>query len=104
VFGYFRASWTLRVDLLGDFVCRLLAHMRERGAEVVTPALRPEEADMPLRPWVDPENFSPGYLARGGDQLPRTGDRGPWRHSQDYAFDKDDLPAADLDDGSLQYT
>jgi cation diffusion facilitator CzcD-associated flavoprotein CzcO len=27
VFGYFRASWTLRVDLLGDFVCRLLNHM-----------------------------------------------------------------------------
>lgn len=27
VFGYFRASWTLRVDLMGDFVCRLLNHM-----------------------------------------------------------------------------
>jgi cation diffusion facilitator CzcD-associated flavoprotein CzcO len=103
VFGYFRASWTLRVDLLGDFVCRLLAHMHERGAAVVTPALRPEDADMPLRPWVEPENFSPGYLARGGDRLPKQGDRGPWRHSQDYAFDKDDLPAADLDDGSLKY-
>src|SRR4051794_30265924 len=25
VFGYFRASWTLRVDLVADFVCRLLA-------------------------------------------------------------------------------
>jgi cation diffusion facilitator CzcD-associated flavoprotein CzcO len=26
VFGYFRASWTLRVDLIADFVCRLLQH------------------------------------------------------------------------------
>jgi cation diffusion facilitator CzcD-associated flavoprotein CzcO len=103
VFGYVRASWTLRVDLLGDFVCRLLAHMGERGAAVVTPALRPEDADMPLRPWVEPENFSPGYLARGGSRLPKQGDRGPWRHSPDYAFDKDDLPAADLDDGTLKY-
>ena len=25
VFGYFRASWTLRVDLVGDLVCRLLS-------------------------------------------------------------------------------
>ena len=24
VFGYFRASWTLRADLVADFVCRLL--------------------------------------------------------------------------------
>ena len=35
VFGYFRASWTLRVDLVADFVCRLLNHMkadrREQG-------------------------------------------------------------------------
>ena len=65
VFGYFRASWTLRVDLIGDFVCRLLQHMDELGAAMVTPALRPEDADMPLLPWVDPENFNPGYLDAG---------------------------------------
>ena len=28
VFGYFRASWTLRADLVADFVCRLLKHMK----------------------------------------------------------------------------
>ena len=32
VFGYFRASWTLRVDLVADFVCRLLKHMKTIGA------------------------------------------------------------------------
>ena len=34
VFGYFRAAWTLRADMIADFVCRLLAHMerqRRRG-------------------------------------------------------------------------
>jgi cation diffusion facilitator CzcD-associated flavoprotein CzcO len=30
VFGYFRASWTLRTDLVADFVCRMLAHMKRR--------------------------------------------------------------------------
>jgi len=29
VFGYFRASWTLRTDLVAEFVCRLLTHMKE---------------------------------------------------------------------------
>ena len=32
VFGYFRASWTLRADLVADFVCRLLNHMEADGA------------------------------------------------------------------------
>ena len=54
VFGYFRASWTLRVDLIADFVCRLLNHMKQIGAKKVTPALRPEDKDMPLLPGSTP--------------------------------------------------
>lgn len=103
VFGYFRASWTLRVDLIGDFVCRLLQHMEELGASTVTPALRDQDADMALLPWVDPENFNPGYLTRGLHLLPRQGDHEPWQHTQDYWIEKDELPAADLDDGALDY-
>jgi cation diffusion facilitator CzcD-associated flavoprotein CzcO len=48
IFGYFRASWTLRVDMICDFTCRMLNYMRETGAKKVTPALRPEDADMPI--------------------------------------------------------
>src|SRR5207248_8749002 len=32
VFGYFRPSWTLRADIVADFVFRLLNHMKEIGA------------------------------------------------------------------------
>jgi cation diffusion facilitator CzcD-associated flavoprotein CzcO len=103
VFGYFRASWTLRADLIADFVCRLLKHMDARGAAVVTPTLRAEDRDMALAPWVDPENFNPGYLMRGMHLLPKQGDRQPWRHTQDYWHEKDELPVADLDDGTLVY-
>ncbi|KPK03953.1 MAG: FAD-containing monooxygenase EthA [Betaproteobacteria bacterium SG8_39] len=103
VFGYFRASWTLRADLIADFVCRLLEHMEARGATVVTPRLRAQDKDMTLLPWVDPENFNPGYLLRGVDRLPKQGDRMPWRHTQDYWSEKDELPVADLEDGTLVY-
>ena len=103
VFGYFRASWTLRADLLGDFVCRLLRHMDEKGASVVTPTLRAADAGMALRPWVDPDNFNPGYIQRGIDRLPRQGSHAPWLHRQDYAMDKDELPQAELEDGSLAF-
>lgn len=103
VFGYFRASWTLRADLLAAFVCRLLQHMDERGARVVEPALRPQDEGMALKPWVEPDNFNPGYLQRGIHLLPRQGSHEPWLHRQDYAADKNDLPGADLEDGSLAY-
>ncbi|MEO7854156.1 MAG: NAD(P)/FAD-dependent oxidoreductase [Rubrivivax sp.] len=104
VFGYFRASWTLRADLLGDFVCRLLKHMDRLGVQVVTPALRPQDRDMGTLPWVETDNFNPGYMARGVAGLPKQGTQAPWTHQQDYWVEKDELPRADLDDGALVFT
>jgi len=103
IMGYFRASWTLRVDLIGDLICRLLHHMDELGAQRVTPTLRPDDATMPLLEWIDPNNFNPGYITRAVDRLPRRGDKPEWQHTQDYWREKDELPAADLDDGCLTY-
>ena len=103
VFGYFRASWTLRADLVADFVCRLLGHMEEKGARQVAVALRPEDKDMLLLPWIDPENFNPGYLLRGMHLLPRRGDAPEWQHTQDYWTEKDELPAINLDDPAFVY-
>jgi cation diffusion facilitator CzcD-associated flavoprotein CzcO len=103
VFGYFRASWTLRADLVADFVCRLLKHMKDKGARRVTPALRAKDRDMPLLPWIDPENFNPGYMMRGMHLLPRRGDKPEWQHTQDYWREKDEFPAIDLDDPAFVY-
>jgi cation diffusion facilitator CzcD-associated flavoprotein CzcO len=103
VFGYFRASWTLRADLVADFVCRLLNHMKAIGARKVVPALGPAEQDMPLLPWIDPENFNPGYLMRGMHLLPKRGDTPKWQHTQDYWNEKDAFPAIDLGDGTFVY-
>ena len=103
IFGYFRASWTLRVDLLGDFVCRLLNHMKKKGTKTVEVALRPEDKDMQLKSWIDPENFNPGYLMRSMDKLPRRGDKPEWQHTQDYWREKDELPAIDLDGKEFVY-
>ena len=104
VFGYFRASWTLRADLIADFVCRLLRHMDTRAARIVLPQLRDEDETMALLPWVDPENFNPGYLMRSMHLLPKQGDREPWRHTQDYWTEKNELPCIDLDDGALLFS
>ena len=103
VFGYFRASWTLRADLVADFVCNLLGHMEKRGAKRVTPELRPADTAMPLLPWIDPENFNPGYIMRGLHLLPKRGDKAEWQHNQDYWAEKDEIPAIDLDDPAFVY-
>ena len=104
VFGYFRASWTLRTDLVADFVCRLLGHMKEKGSKKVEVALRSEDHNMPLLPWIDPENFNPGYMMRNMHLLPKRGEKPEWQHSQDYWTEKDEFPAIDLDDKAFVYS
>jgi monooxygenase len=103
VFGYFRHSWTLRVDLVTELVGRLFTHMRDRGATMVVPTLRPTDADMTLRPWSDPENFNAGYVVRSQHILFKQGDRQPWTHMLEYDEEREVLPKADLDDGTLVY-
>jgi len=104
VFGYFRAAWTLRTDLVSDFICRLLKQLDKKGARQVAVALRPEDRDMPLLPWVDPENFNPGYIMRAMHLLPKRGDKPEWQHNQDYWREKDQLAAIDLDDSAFVYS
>ena len=103
VFGYFRASWTLRSELIADFVCRLLNHMQETGAKSVEPALRPSQQNMALLPWIDEENFNPGYLMRAMDILPKRGETREWQHTQDYWREKTEFPAIDLEDEVFVY-
>ncbi|MEM7406387.1 MAG: NAD(P)/FAD-dependent oxidoreductase [Pseudomonadota bacterium] len=103
VFGYFRASWTLRSELVSDLVCRLLNHMGATGAASVHTALRADQYDMPLLPWVDDENFNPHYLQRALDILPKRGTTREWQHTQDYWREKDEFAAIELDDEVFVY-
>lgn len=103
VMGYFRASWTLRVDMLGDFTCRLLNHMAEIGASRVEVALRREDRSMNLADWIEAENFNPGYLMRGLHLMPQRGDKPEWRHNQDYWAERVEIPEIDLDGEEFRY-
>jgi cation diffusion facilitator CzcD-associated flavoprotein CzcO len=103
VFGYFRHSWTLRVDLVSDLVIRLMEQMQTKKATMVVPTLRDEDAGMQARPWSDPEDFNAGYVMRSQHLLFKQGDREPWIHMLEHAEEAEILPKADLDDGSLVY-
>jgi cation diffusion facilitator CzcD-associated flavoprotein CzcO len=103
VFGYFRFSWTLRADLIADFTCRLLNHMRANGFQRVVPTLAPADAALPRLPWIDPDDFNPGYVMRGLDRMPKRIDRPDWRLDHDYWTEKDELQRINLADGNLVY-
>ena len=103
VFGYFRASWTLRVDMLGDFVCGLLNRMDELGARRIDVALRDEDADMDILPWIEEDNFNPNYLMRDIDKMPKRGAKPEWRHNQDYWREREEIPAIDLGGDEFLY-
>jgi cation diffusion facilitator CzcD-associated flavoprotein CzcO len=92
VFGYVNASWTLRADLIAEFVCRLVNEMDARGMRQVT-AISPD--GMARQPWI---NFASGYFQRVMHKLPSQGDRDPWLNHQDYARDRKVLPTKSLDD------
>ena len=100
-FGYINASWTLRADLVAQFACRVLDHMRTGDYASCTPRLRATDADMPARPYLT--GFSSGYLARVMHRLPRQGDREPWLNPQDYLGDRERFLEAPLDDGVLDF-
>jgi len=79
--GYTNASFTLKCDLVSQYVCRLLNHMEARGYKVATPSA---PADLERVPFID---LKSGYVLRALDQLPTQGDRHPWRAHQNYARD-----------------
>jgi cation diffusion facilitator CzcD-associated flavoprotein CzcO len=100
-FGYINASWTLRADLVAQFACRLLEFMRDTNVPTCTPSLRPGDADMEARPWV--EGFSSGYLQRVMNDLPKQGDREPWLNPQNYLVDRRRFLRDPIDDGTLLF-
>lgn len=101
-FGYINASWTLRADLTCEYVCRLIRHMEATGTRQCTPQLRPGDASMEPRPWID--NFSAGYMQRVMDQFPRQGDREPWINPQNYKKDKKLFRKLPVDDGVMVFS
>ncbi|HCW88824.1 MAG TPA: FAD-containing monooxygenase EthA [Marinobacter sp.] len=98
VFGYTNSSWTLKADIASEFVCRLLNHMRDIGAEKVTP-VDDEDCGTDLNFL----NLRSGYIQRANDRLPRQGDRAPWQNLHDYLRDLPALRYGNLNDGHLQF-
>ena len=96
-FGYTNASWTLKVDLVCEHVCRLLSRMDARGADTAVPVCAHE--GMERRPFLD---LSSGYVQRAVDRFPRQGTVGPWNVEMAYEQDVARLREGAVEDPELQ--
>jgi monooxygenase len=98
-FGYTNASWTLKADLVSEFICRLLNYMDANGFDRVE-AQHPGDSVDEL-PFMD---FTPGYFRRAMDSLPKSGSEAPWKLKQNYFFDMRTIRYGKVDEQSLHFT
>jgi hypothetical protein len=91
--GYTNASFTLKTDLVADYICRLIKHMDAHGYRIATP--RPPGASIEVEPFID---LKSGYVLRSLDQLPKQAETQPWRLHQNYAQDIRLLRKGPIDD------
>ncbi|WP_328400234.1 flavin-containing monooxygenase [Nocardia sp. NBC_00403] len=98
IIGYTNASWTLKADLVCEYVVRLLRHMDTRGYTRCTPVRDPSVGAAPL--FV---NFNPGYVQRAASQFPIQGTRAPWRLRMNYLRDVVALRHGKITDSAMSF-
>jgi monooxygenase len=97
--GYTNASWTLKADLIAEYVCRLIKHMDKTGTKICVP--RQRDPSVQATPFMD---MTSGYFQRAMDRLPKQGDRAPWKLFQNYALDMNMLRRGKVDDGVMEFS
>jgi cation diffusion facilitator CzcD-associated flavoprotein CzcO len=97
-FGYTNASWTLKCELICEYVCRLLNYMKRRGYAHCVPRL---DADsQTTEPMID---FTSSYVRRALAGLPKQGSRRPWKIYQNYVKDLLMMRFGRLNDGVMEF-
>ncbi|CFJ63421.1 monooxygenase [Mycobacterium tuberculosis] len=99
IIGYTNASWTLKSDIAGAYLCRLLRHMADNGYTVATPR---DAQDCALDVGMF-DQLNSGYVKRGQDIMPRQGSKHPWRVLMHYEKDAKILLEDPIDDGVLHF-
>ncbi len=99
VFGYTNASWTLKADIVTEYLLRLVRHMDRLGVRQCMP--RNHESDVEFRPFID---MTSGYIKRAEGTIPHQGSKAPWKLYQNYALDLMMLRFGKLDDGVLEFS
>ncbi|EXA68723.1 FAD-containing monooxygenase EthA [Acinetobacter baumannii 348935] len=99
IIGYINASWTLKVDIAAEYICRLLNYMDQHGYDEVIPE---GDATELLEDTVM-GSLTSGYIARAADVMQKQGKHAPWKVSNNYLADRKELKTASFEDGVLKF-
>lgn len=97
--GYTNASWTLKSDLVGQYVCRLIRHMDKHQYHYCQPVLPMNGIE--AHPFID---FTSGYITRALDKMPKQGQDKPWRLNQNYILDRMSLSYESVVDDNIVFS
>jgi cation diffusion facilitator CzcD-associated flavoprotein CzcO len=95
--GYTNSSWTLKTDLTGKYVCRLLNKMDRGNYSTVTPRMKEDVEEVPML------DFDAGYVKRARELMPKNGNRLPWKNYQNYVRDFIALRLGRQNDNELEF-
>ena len=99
IIGYINASWTLKVDIAAEYICRLINYMDKNGYdEVIAQGDQTELMEDTVM-----GSLSSGYIARAADVMPKQGKHAPWNVTNNYLADRKILKHARFDDGVLKF-
>ena len=96
--GYTNSSWTLKADLVSQYIARLMSYMDERDLVECMPVLNDPAAEK-----EDVIDFTSGYVTRARDILPKQGKRPPWRLAQSYPRDIARMRFGRIDDEVMRF-
>jgi monooxygenase len=97
--GYTNASWTLKADLVSEYVVRLLRFCAAHGYQQCVPTN--DDPTVTERPLLD---FQAGYVLRSIDAFPKAGSRPPWQLGMSYAHDVVKLRHGRIEDGAMRFS
>lgn len=98
-FGYTNSSWTLKVDLVCEHLCRLMTYMDQHGYTTVVPVV--DDPNIQTRPMLD---FPAGYILRAVEDFPLQGTTGPWTVEMSFKADYARLRKGPVEDPALRFS
>lgn len=101
VMGCSYSSWTLKADIASLYTVKLMNYMENNKIIKVVPR---EDTKDELKRTHFIGGFTSRHFVRGGDVMPKVGDKKPWRFGFNYIKDRTKLTLGFLNKDSLEFT
>lgn len=101
--GYTNATFTLKVDLISSYYCRMRKYMDTTNKKKCVPQYGTGAEESVDDVGEDLLDLSSGYIERSKHLLPRQGKHYPWKYYQNYFYDLYAFRYGALNDGVMNF-